>query len=209
MRTFCGLRQFCFFLFISTLIFTSAGYSKPVSFQIDSDVYTTLQQTILPGPKPAATINLYDIASYDAYGYGKWTFGTPLPIEKRTDIMGSGYNPANATKKSKLMSFFTISDIHVTDKESPNQGIYLSRLYKTLGISASLYSGVMLYTPHVLDAAVQTVNALHKKNPFDFGISLGDTCNSTQYNETRWYIDVLDGKVITPSSGTNLGARTI
>ena len=67
----------------------------------------------------------------------------------------------------------------------------------------------MLYTTHVLDAAVQTINALHKKNPFDFGISLGDTCNSTQYNELRWYIDVLDGKVITPSSGAHLGADTI
>jgi len=64
----------------------------------------------------------------------------------------------------------------------------------------------MLYTTHVLDAAVQTINALHKKDPFDFGISLGDTCNSTQYNELRWYIDVLDGKVITPSSGAHLGA---
>ncbi|MBE3120073.1 MAG: TIGR03768 family metallophosphoesterase, partial [Candidatus Atribacteria bacterium] len=47
----------------------------------------------------------------------------------------------------------------------------------------------------------QTVNALHKKVPFDFGISLGDTCNSTQYNELRWYIDVLDGKNINPDSG--------
>ena len=67
----------------------------------------------------------------------------------------------------------------------------------------------MLYTTHVLDAAIQTVNALHKHNPIDFGISLGDTCNSTQYNELRWYIDVLDGKVITPSSGAHAGAGTI
>jgi metallophosphoesterase (TIGR03768 family) len=67
----------------------------------------------------------------------------------------------------------------------------------------------MLSTTQVLDAAVQTVNALHKKNTIDFGISLGDACNSTQYNETRWYIDVLDGKVITPSSGAHLGADTI
>jgi len=53
----------------------------------------------------------------------------------------------------------------------------------------------------VLDAAVQTINALHKKDPFDFGISLGDDCNSAQYNELRWFIDVLDGKNINPDSG--------
>ncbi|MBR9979542.1 MAG: TIGR03768 family metallophosphoesterase, partial [Desulfatitalea sp.] len=73
----------------------------------------------------------------------------------------------------------------------------------------SVYSPVMLYTTHVLDAAIQTVNALHKTNPIDFGISLGDTCNSTQYNELRWYIDVYDGQVIYPSSGAHLGADRI
>ena len=67
----------------------------------------------------------------------------------------------------------------------------------------------MLDLTHVLDAAVQTINALHKRDEFDFGISLGDACNDTQYNELRWYIDVLDGKVITPSSGAHIGASTI
>ena len=48
-----------------------------------------------------------------------------------------------------------------------------------------------------------------RTNAFDFGISLGDTCNNTSYNELRWYIDVIDGKVITPSSGAHLGAGNI
>ena len=76
-------------------------------------------------------------------------------------------------------------------------------------LDAGSYSPIILSTTHVLDAAVRTINALHKKSPFDFGISLGDDCNNTQYNELRWFIDVLDGKVITPSSGADAGADTI
>jgi metallophosphoesterase (TIGR03768 family) len=67
----------------------------------------------------------------------------------------------------------------------------------------------MLYTTHILDAAIQTVNALHKQTPFDCGLFLGDAANNSQHNEVRWYIDVIDGKFITPSSGAHAGADTI
>ena len=163
----------------------------------------------MPGPKPSAAIPLEEVSKYKPYGYGHWHYGPGLDLVKRLDIMPAPYNGASVTKKEKLLSFFTFTDIHITDKESPNQMIYLQRLHPRLSVGGSLYSGVMLYTTQVLDAAVQTINALHKKDPFDFGISLGDVCNSTQYNELRWYIDVLDGKVITPSSGAHLGAGTI
>lgn len=73
----------------------------------------------------------------------------------------------------------------------------------------SIYSPVMPYSTHVLDAAVQTINALHDQKTVDFVISLGDVCDSSQYNELRWYIDVMDGKDIYPSSGANLGADTV
>ena len=67
----------------------------------------------------------------------------------------------------------------------------------------------MLATTQVLDSAIQTVNALHKGDPFDFGVMLGDASNNPSYNEIRWYIDVFDGKVITPSSGAHAGARSV
>ena len=207
----------CLVFLMSMLIFSLSGcstcvvknHSQSKGYPIASDVQTTLQRTIVPGTTPSTAIALSEIAKYSQYGYGNWTYGPGLPYDKRLDIMPATYSASAVTKKTKLLNFFTISDIHITDKESPNQLIYLQRLYPTLPIGAAIYSGSMLYTTHVLDAAVQTVNALHKQNTIDFGLSLGDICNSTQYNETRWYIDVLDGKVITPSSGAHLGAGTI
>ena len=102
-----------------------------------------------------------------------------------------------------------MSDIHIADKESPAQANYIGLSAGYGSQESSAYSPIILSTPQVLDAAVQTINALHKVTPFDFGISLGDDCNNTQYNELRWFIDVIDGKIITPSSGAHVGAATI
>lgn len=177
---------------------------------IAPEVFTTLEHTVVPGAKPSVQIPLSAVSRFKQYGYGNWTLGNPLPAELRTDLMPASYDATATRKKEKLLSFFTISDIHITDKETPNQLIHLGRLVESrMAISASLYSPVMMCSTHVLDAAIQTVNALHAKNPIDFGLSLGDVCNSSQYNELRWYIDVLDGKVIHPSSGAHLGADSI
>jgi len=192
----------------------SNSLARVAGYPIDSNVSTTLQKTVKMSQNFSGTIlpkDLKQISLYDQYGYGVWTDGGPLASVPRNDIMPTGYTSPSNNKPVKFLRFFAITDIHIMDKESPSQLLYLQQLnqYGFEATNASVYSPTMLYTTHVLDAAVQTVNALHKQNPIDFGISLGDACNSTQYNETRWYIDVLDGKVITPSSGAHAGAGTI
>jgi metallophosphoesterase (TIGR03768 family) len=217
MKPFYENKKFLISLLMGMLIFSLPGYSKatvkdhsqPAGYPIASDVQTTAQRTIVPEPTPTTAIILWEISKYSQYGYGNWTYGPGLPYNKRLDLMPASYSGSAVTRIMKLLNFFTISDIHITDKESPNQLIYIQRLYPNLPIGTSLCSGVMLYTTHVLDATIQTINTLHKQNPLDFGISLGDAINSTQYNELRWYIDVIDGKVITPSSGAHLGAEII
>ena len=190
-----------------------------VGYLIDSNVSTTLQKTVKPSTTFSTIIpaeGLKNISLYDEYGYGKWTEGGPLDSEQRNDLISDAYTSPPGNKNLNLLRFFAITDIHITDKESPSQLIYMQQLNlhgkegrPAEASATSAYSPTMLYTTHVLDAAVQTVNALHQQSRIDFGISLGDTCNSTQYNELRWYIDVLDGKVITPSSGVHAGADSI
>lgn len=187
----------------AAMVLVVAGFiymlCQPQGYAISSEVATTQQKTVTPVAVPADSPQLQatDIAKYSQYGYGKWQSGSGLDYEKRYDIMAVDYNGAPVASAAKLLNFFTITDIHITDKESPAQAIAL----RNQGAKYSAYSGVMLYSTQVLDAAVQTINSLNKKTPFDFGISLGDAANSTQYNETRWYIDVLDGKTINPDSG--------
>lgn len=204
-----------------------------ISYPISRDVQTTLVRTViadlsgnpvLPDPPTYASIYPCQISLYTKNGYGEWVQDPTAPgIPSGPGVnyckidMHSGINtvppawdpdPSAAT----LLNFFTISDIHICDKESPAQSFCNSYEYPypitggTPSGDISSYSGVILYTTHVLDAAIQTINALHKKARFDFGIALGDACDNTQFNELRWYLDVIDGKPITPSSGAHKGA---
>jgi len=189
---------------------SDSGAAAIASYPIDSNVKTTLDRMLsFPASLPGLSASrLREVAQYAKYGYGNWTFGSPLPMKQRpTDIMPVGYSVP--TRKTKLLNFFAFTDIHITDKEAPNQLTYIQKLDPGSYNNTSIYSPVMMCTTHVLDAAMQTANALHQQAPFDFGISLGDTCNNTSYNELRWYIDVIDGKVITPSSGDHRGADSI
>ncbi|ABD05505.1 Twin-arginine translocation pathway signal [Rhodopseudomonas palustris HaA2] len=162
--------------------------------------------TIEPGLAKTA---LHQVARYKDFGYGEWTLGSGLPIVTRTDLMRAGYEKPVGGESKRLIRFFAFTDVHITDKEAPNQLIGFQQTEPAAVNNTSIYSPVMPYTTQVLDAAVQTVNDLHSRDPFDFGIALGDACNSTSYNEVRWYIDVLDGQPITPSSGDHRGRDSV
>lgn len=176
-----------------------------ISYPIGSTALTTLDRTVIPVAVPYTTDVVYpsDLSKYAQYGYGVWQYGPGVAYHQDTSLMPLSYSSASVTVKTELLRFFTMSDIHLTDKESPAQQIefgYKGGPGQNNG-NSSAYSGVILYTTHVLDAAIQTINALNKVNKFDFGMGLGDAVNNAQYNELRWYIDIFDGQKITPDSG--------
>lgn len=175
---------------------------------ISGEVVTTAERQVLPvAVSPdAPQINPKDLTLYEEYGYTAWNSGSGLPYEKRTELAPGHTNEGGA---ARLLSFFSMSDIHIADKESPAQANYVAWNAVYGEANSSAWSPVVNTTTQVLDAAVQTINVLNKRSPFDFGISLGDDANNTQYNELRWFIDVLDGGLITPSSGDHIGAETI
>ena len=180
-----------------------------VRWPIAKQVYTTAQQQVLPVAVPASAVHISpdDVADYATYGYSRWTYGGPLaPGPPRKDLVPAYGGARNV---ARLLHYFSMSDIHIADKESPAQANYEGIAAGFGSGRSSAYSPIILSTTHVLDAAIQTINALHEMTPFDFGVSLGDDCNNTQYNELRWFIGIFDGNVIYPSSGAHAGADTI
>ncbi|MFH0736908.1 MAG: TIGR03768 family metallophosphoesterase [bacterium] len=174
---------------------------------ISTSVPTTLESTVIPvtalyyppGIKPN------EVGKYSSLGFGNWYYGPGIPYQKRLDIMPSTYLNTSVTNSSYLLHFFTMTDIHLQDIQTPAQ-----RLYEGLENTGTMsgYTPSMLLTPQFFDAAIRTVNSLNEKKRFDFGIFLGDAINNAQYNEVRMYIDILDGKVINPNSDPLLTAAT-
>ncbi|MGA2224010.1 MAG: TIGR03768 family metallophosphoesterase [Syntrophobacteraceae bacterium] len=210
-------------------VLAAAKRPRQPSYPISQDVQTTLVRTVVPttpnAPYPTTIIQPCQISLYTQNGYGEWVKdgegdpGGPGCPYLSPDMASGNVSPNSVTEPSvaaMLLTFFTITDIHITDKESPARCSEYAYQYpnpensNNQAVGSNLeYSPIMLYTIHVLDAAVQTINAMHQAKPFDFGISLGDACDNTQYNELRWYLDVLDGQMIHPSSGAHRGARDI
>ena len=206
---------------VGPLIMGCGGSSTLRSYPINaSRVKKTTEQMLAfdltdpPGGLRSGTglhpLELSQVQDYDKFGYGQYRLGKGLAVVPRYDLLADPKNRPAPTKRKKLANFFAMTDIHITDKEAPNQLIYIQQADSLRGAKmTSIYSPVISYTTQMLDAALQTVNAMHEQAPFDFGISLGDVCDSGRYNEVRWYIDVFDGKPIRPSSGAHLGEDTV
>lgn len=201
---------------LSPLMFGCGGGGDSTQLQagypISSEVYTTRQWAIVPD---AVTSDLNTIlpwkpSKFKENGYGLWHYVPGVDYGKDSSIMPTDYDVSSVNNAASLLSFFTMSDIHIYDKESPSQPFYTLQYLNSYEVGHTpAITYTMLYTTHILDAAIQTVNALHKQKPFDCGLFLGDADNNSQYNELRWYIDVIDGKFIRPSSGAHAGEDTI
>lgn len=156
---------------------------------------TTLEETLLLGQPGAG-------------GYRRLVAGPGEEHLVRTDLGGSP--PGRLVP---LACFVQLSDLHVTDAQSPARAEFLDRLGDDDSPHADRLGRIGVYRPQesltvpVVEAMCQAVNRLdaapRSGGTLDFAVSTGDATDNCQQNELQAYLALLDGAAaVTTDAGT-------
>lgn len=156
-----------------------------------TDAPTTLLQTIKLSAQPVRG------------NYRTLLAGAGEDFIPRFDLLGREADAARITARRSLYYFAHLSDIHVIDAQTP------ARMDAIQSVAPKLFTDACrpqdTLTVHVLASMVDSVAASQTSAvtgaPLASALSTGDSADNLSQLETRWYIDILDGKEVLANSG--------
>ncbi len=186
--------------FLGTAGALSAAYALPFG-----NTARALAEPLAPVRNGATTLDQTIIRGWSTNDYYPLVWGSGEPFIVRDDL-GARAAPARAQSRRSILYFQLGTDDHIIDSQNcarwewaasvPEVGGSASRPQETLTTQAFNQMAVATNT-----AATSPVTGA----PLAFSIQTGDNADTSNLLELRWFIDILDGKEITPNSG-NPGA---
>src|SRR5918999_873523 len=144
---------------------------------------TTLERTIIDG----------EAGDRESEGHNILDWG---PGEDYTVVgADSDFRPP---RDGSILNFLQLSDFQMVDEESPGRVEFFDGSQRLPGLDpfSAAYRPQESLTTQITEAMVRQVR--NTRSPItgtelELAILTGDNADSQQYNETRWFIDILDG----------------
>ena len=158
--------------------------------------HTTLERTVVRSAQDLR-----------AGGYRLLVHGPGEPHVVRDDL-GATPQGGRQSRRKAVSTFVQFTDMHVLDAQSPARVEFLDRYSDAPGQQVpfdSAWRPQEALSLHLADSVVRGARAVPRGpvtgRPFEFTVCTGDNTDNTQLNETRWFVDVMDGRLVTPDSG--------
>ena len=170
---------------------------KVVNYNISQDVQTTRVHTLSEvNYTPDPNIKVTDVKGLLESEYGRLekSEGEEHLLDK--SLLAEPDNYSLPSSRKSLLFFAQISDIHLTDVQSPMRAVY-----GFVSGNGSAYRPYSIYSTHVLNSMIQTINAIHKKEKLDFLAVTGDMIDNAEGVELEWFNTILNGGVVRAVTG--------